>query len=232
MRQPLSGGLMNEHIELETRIYIHPKQSRYFDIYPETAIPYEHHCPCAKIQLCEVIDLGYDYAMIPLQVYITSDPFLYKLVAIVDCVKCDTPCIPLVEINEQNIRTYQMTKNGQVFMPKFERTDITDLDFEINKKVEYQLVDITPEGNYTRSCGLQMNHTLSERKLLSETERRKLFLDEGKINYIKHQFGFQERNIILLPDNPDDPLGSIRFQVLAISYYYSPTNGKLSIVPD
>ena len=32
-----SGGLMEEHIELETRIYIHPKQSRYFDIYPETA---------------------------------------------------------------------------------------------------------------------------------------------------------------------------------------------------
>ena len=64
------GGLMEEHIELETRIYIHPKQSRYFDIYPETAIPYKHQNPYAKIELCEAIDLGYDYVMIPLQIYI------------------------------------------------------------------------------------------------------------------------------------------------------------------
>ena len=223
---------MNNYIELETRIYIHPKQSRYFDVYPETAIPFEHQNPHAKIELCEVIDLGNDYAMIPLQIYITGDPFLYKLVAIIDYVKCDTPCIPLVEINAQNIRTYQMTKDGKVFVPKFERIDTTNLDFVVNKKVEYQLLDITPKGNYTRSCGLKMNHSFSDRKLLSEEERLKLFRDEGKIDYIKHQFGFQEHTIILLPDKSEDPSGSIRFQVLTVNYYYSPTDGKLSIVSD
>ena len=221
---------MDEHIELETSIYIHPKQSRYFDIYPETAIPYKHQNPYAKIELCEAIDLGYDYVMIPLQIYITGDSSLYKLVAIIDHVKCDTPCIPLVEINAQNIRTYQMTKDGKVFMPQFERIDITNVDLELNKKVEYQLLDITPNGNYIRSCGLKMNHYLSDRKLLTEKERQKLYFNESKIDFIKHRFGFREHDILLLPNKPEDPLDSIRFQVLSVIYFYSSTDGKLSIL--
>ena len=221
---------MDNHIELETRLYIHPDQSRYFDVFHETAIPYEHQHPVAKIELCEVIDLGYDYAMIPLQIYTTGDPALYKLVVLIDMIKCDTPCIPLVEINEQNIRTYQMTKDGKVFMPKFERIDITNLDFELNKKVEYQLLDITPKANYIRSCGLKLNHYVSDRKSLTYEERVKLYQNEGYINYITHQFGFRERDIILLPNKPNDPSGTIRFQVLTINYCVK--HGILSITTD
>lgn len=216
-----------EHIELETRLYIHPKQSRYFDVYEEVPIPYQYQESCAKIELCEVIALGYDYVMVPLQVYKTGDSSLYKLIALIDYVKCDTPCIPLVEINARNIRIYQMTKDGQVFMPKFEHIDKTDLDWELNKQVEYQLIDITAKANYVRSCGLAMNHYVSDRKKLPQEERLKLYWDETDISYISQRFGFRERDIILLPKKENDSLETIRFQVLQVNYCIN--NGKLVI---
>ena len=215
---------MEEHIELETRLYIYPKRSRYFNVYREMAIPYQYQESQAKIELCEVVDLGYDYVMIPLQIYRTTDPQIYKLVAILDLVKCDTPYIPLVEINEENIRTYSMTKDGKVFLPKFEHIDPTKDDWEFNKKIEYQLVDISPKENYIRSCGLKSDFFVAERKGLPEQERVKLYLEEGEITYIKERFGFRERDIRLLPKKKEEEL---RFQVMDIQYVFQ--NGKLSI---
>lgn len=219
---------MDQFIEMETRLYISPMQSRYFDIYEETPIPYEHKPTFGRIELCEVIDLGYnDYVMIPLQVYRTGDAMLNKLVVLIDMVKCDLPYVPLVEINEQNIRTFQMTKDGKVFMPRFERVDPTNIELECNKKIEYQLIDITPKANYERTCALGINYYTSERKLLKEQERIKLFHDEGKITYIVQAFGFREHDIILLPNQEDDVENTLRFQVLNNVYYE--IDGKLHI---
>lgn len=86
--------MMNNRIEMETRLYINPLQSRYFNIHTEAPIPYENDTYRGSIKLCEVIDLAYDYVMIPLQVYITGDPLLYKLVTLVDRVKCDLNYVP------------------------------------------------------------------------------------------------------------------------------------------
>ena len=43
---------------------------------------------------------------------------------------------------------------------------------------------------------------------------------------------FQYTSKAFQKNKPDDSLSFIRLQVLTISYYYSPTDGTLSIVPD
>lgn len=209
-----------ERINLDTKLYIHPYQSKKFNIYPEHAMPMNITEKVGTVELCEVVPLGDGDVMIPLQVYTTSDPLLYKLIVLLDKIKMEDFYTPIVCINETNIRSYLMTKEGKVFMPYYGRVNMEYNSLDANKRIEYQLIDITAQNNLIVSCDFscKTNNNYCKQNL-SEEERLRHFKFRGKIRYIVESFGFRENEITILSNGPEDDQDIIRFRVIGNEFF-------------
>ena len=95
----------------QNRFYI--SDWRTFNIFPETPTPYGNTTPVGSIDLNGATYCGGDLHIIPMQVFTTEDPQMLKVVILIaDLGWDDTGCF--AEINGCNIRTTEMTTDGQI----------------------------------------------------------------------------------------------------------------------
>lgn len=93
------------------RFYI--EDSRLFGIFPETPTPYNNTAPVGSIKLNGATYCGGDLHIIPMQVFATDTPDILKVAILVaDVCWDDGGCF--AEINGCNIRTTEMTTDGQI----------------------------------------------------------------------------------------------------------------------
>lgn len=203
---------------MPTNIYVVPFQSRFFSIYTETPIVRENQEASSYIELCEIYEIGQDDFFCPLQIYLTKNPLLYSVIGIKDRLQWDSYGYSYMELRDNNLRSYDMTIDGKVYMSMTKSDDFGEEYTYCQERV----LDLSPKNHKVLSCRLDISPlssiSLSTKGIISQ------------INYIDMYFLYLQYHFNLsLINITEKSETSICFIAGKIAYIHNLLTGELLI---
>lgn len=206
-----------EEAYMTTRIYVVPFQCNFFPIYAESPIIKEGHKPVDYIELCEIYEIGQEYVFCPIQIYLTKNPLLYRIVGVIDFLQWDSDGNSYVELKYNNLRHYDMTIDGKVNM-----CVLTTDALEVEKSYgEQQILDLAVKNQKILSCRINTNASLPAKSSISR-------FDYSDMNFLYLQYHFK----FSLLNHIEKDTAHISFDAGKIRYVHNLANGALSIDQD